>query len=709
MQFKSYYTLLIVGITAYILASLCVIYEVTPFIITELELNIMLATTAITHLLFYNLNSWNKYLFNVHRLFSRVIIFGITVILISAVVAWADVEVLLPPAGVRLVKMLLLYGVMSYFLYTLTMLRKLMFVRRNIRAERQWQVFFMVLLCSALAGLPWNVFPGFLRFAVYMTAFLASLSLLNRIKWVAELTRRDKWVIVFYLLIVNLIHLAAFQIVYNTQGLEYVINMPLYHNLFGTVLIGTVSAYCLFSLLALLFTLPVSSVIEEQMAEINRFQEIGLALQRRESTLDMYHRLFEVCLKNTSANAGWLLMHPLKSEETCHFVDISSEQIGRINVWISFKDLVKTEPVKGYSYHPNLDKYQIFAEDESPYKSLLILPIYTKPNYCEGAICLTKGFSEGFDEHMIKGCLSFINQAKLALENAELTKESIRSARYKEELDIATKVQQALLPQTFPESEFLEIATFNEPAKEIGGDYYDYAQANDRHISVIMADVSGKGASAAFHMAQMKGIFQSLIQLNLSASDFMIMANRSVSRCLEKNQFISAAYIYMNFETNQLTYARAGHNPILYYRANDKEANYIEGEGLGLGIIRNRSYAKFIGVTNLRLQQDDVIVLYTDGLVEGRKNESAEEQYGYENLKNCVVQHAHLNAQEITQAIYQDFAQFTVNGDFKDDTSIMVIKIKQLTNSWEPTAYEEYRDELPRARFFPETDDHRTF
>jgi sigma-B regulation protein RsbU (phosphoserine phosphatase) len=135
----------------------------------------------------------------------------------------------------------------------------------------------------------------------------------------------------------------------------------------------------------------------------------------------------------------------------------------------------------------------------------------------------------------------------------------------------------------------------------------------------------------------------------------------------------------MNFETNQLTYARAGHNPILYYRANDKEANYIEGEGLGLGIIRNRSYAKFIGVTNLRLRQDDVIVLYTDGLVEGRKNESAEEQYGYENLKNCVVQHAHLNAQEITQAIYQDFAQFTVNGDFKDDTSIMVIKIKQLT------------------------------
>lgn len=709
MQFKRYYTLLIVGITAYILATLCVIYEVTPFIITELELNIMVATTAITHLLFYNINSWNKYLFNVHRLFTRIIIFGVTIIIISAIVAWAELEMLLSPAGMRGVKMLILYGVMSYFLYALTMMRKLMFVRRSIRAERQWQAFFIILLISAIAGLPWSFLTGLIRTTVYFIAFIAAISLLNRIKWVAELTRRDKWVIVFYLLIANLIHLAAFQIVYNTEGLEYVIKLPIYHNLFGTILIGAVSAYCLFALLSLLFTLPVSSVIEEQMAEINRFQEIGLALQRRESSIDMYHRLFEVCLKNTSANAGWLLMRPLKSDETCHFVDISSEQIWRINLWMNFKDMVKSEPAKGYHYFPDLDKYDIFSEKETPYKSLLVLPVFTKPNYCEGVICLTKGFAEGFDEHTIKGCLSFINQAKLALENSELTKETIRSARFKEELEIATNVQQALLPKTFPDSEFLDIAVFNEPAKEIGGDYYDYAQSNDRHISVIMADVSGKGASAAFHMAQMKGIFQSLMQLNLSAYDFMLMSNRSVSRCLEKNQFITAVYVLFDLESNQLTYARAGHNPMLYYHAGEKQADYIEGEGLGLGIIRNRSYSRFIGVTNIQLQQGDILVLYTDGLVEGRKTESAEEQYGYENLKNCVISNAHLPAKDITEAIYKDYAAFTINSDYRDDTSIMVIKIKRLNDFWEPAENTENEDNLSSSRFLPEMDDYRHF
>lgn len=704
MAYRSYYTFLLIGVTAYMLASLCIIYEVTPFIITALELQVMLAISWAFHLLFYNSNSWNRHLFNIHRLFARVIAFGISAVLLATFGASSDAFTALPTAVVRMFKMASVYAVVSYLLYAITMLRKLMFVRRNVFVVRQWRSLMSVLILSLLMGLPAGIIPATLQKAVLLTGLLVAASLLNRIKWIAELTRRDKWMAVFYLLIASLLNIAAFQVLYHATGLEYVLLTPFSENTFLLTLFAATGSYCLFSMLALLFTMPVSSVIEEQLSEINSFQEIGLALQRKDSTEDIFHRLFQVCLKNTSGNAGWLILHPFKATETCHFTEISSEQIGRINVWMNFRELIKTENDTGYHYFPNLDRHHIFAETETPYKSLLVLPIFTKPHHCEGVICLTKTFADGFDQHMIGVCKSFINQAKLAFENAQLTQEAIRSARYKEELDIANKVQRALLPQKFPETPFIEIAALNEPAREVGGDYYDYAQIDPRRFALIMADVSGKGASAAFHMAQMKGIFQSLIQLNLSATDFMLMANRSVARCLEKNQFITAIFAQFNFETNMLTYVRAGHTPMIYYSAAQNKARLMEGEGLGLGILRNSSYAKFIGIINLPLYKDDVLVLYTDGLVEGRKNESAEEQYGYQNLMNCVENNHQLSATQISNAIYEDFAAFTQNSNFKDDTSVLVIKIGQLEEGWKPNLTPEPHNQ-PIKRSLSEKND----
>ncbi|HRK29002.1 MAG TPA: PP2C family protein-serine/threonine phosphatase [Chitinophagales bacterium] len=704
MPYRSYYTLLTIGITSFLLATLCVVYEVTPFIITEVELHILLATTALSHLFFYNLNSWHKYIFNVQRLFTRIIIFGMAVAIVSVIGATADTMQALPPAGMRGVKMLMLYGIMSYFTYSVTMFRKLIFVRRNIAAERQWRAFITALVVAMVIGLPLGFIPNLLRHAILITGFLVGVALLNRIKWIAELGRTEKWLLVFYLLITCLINLALLQTLISLQNLEYVFLKPLHHNVFGAVLVGTASFYPLFALVALIFTLPVSSVIEDQMAEINSFQEMGLALQRHyEDATEILQQLFQVCQKNTAANAGWLLLNPLQPDETCHFSDISSDQIGRINVWINFKNLIQKEPESGYWYYPNLDRYHILHEPESPYKSLLILPIFTQPNSCEAVICLTKGFAEGFDKHTVNGCKSFINQAKLAIVNARLVQDSIRSARYKEELQIATEVQQALLPQQFPQSAYFDIAAFNEPAKEVGGDYYDYAQTGDKLLSLIMADVSGKGASAAFHMAQMKGIFQSLMQLRLVATDFLLMANRSVAQCLEKNRFITAVYVQLNFETAMLTYARAGHPPMIYYQAAQNKAFLVASEGLGLGIIRNNDYARFVKVSNMRFAHNDVLVLYTDGLVEGRKNESAAEQYGYINLTRCLEQNHHLSAAQITQAIYEDYALFTRNSDYRDDTAILVIKIGTPNEPFEPAA--NTTATLPDARIKPSLPD----
>mgnify|MGYP000471382494 CR=1 FL=1 len=337
--------------------------------------------------------------------------------------------------------------------------------------------------------------------------------------------------------------------------------------------------------------------------------------------------------------------------------------------------MISVEPPNGYYYFNNLDDLQALDAPSMSFKSLLIFPIFTKNQQLDGIICLVKSFADGFDEYMITLVKGYVNQAKLAFENARLVEETIKTARYKEELGIARKVQQALFPKEFPATQYCEIAAFNSPAKEVGGDYYDYNKVDDLRLALVLGDVSGKGTSAAFHMAQMKGIFQSLMQLCLPADSFLMMANQAVSNCLERSRFISLVYILLDFGFDTLSYSRAGHCPMLFYSAKTEQVTYFSGKGLGLGIIRNNSYANHIDIQEIKIQKNDVIVLYTDGLVEGRKNDSADEQYGYERLKHCLRANCRKSAQKIKQAICDDFYEFSKNSTYKDDTTLLVIKI----------------------------------
>ncbi|MDZ7650783.1 MAG: SpoIIE family protein phosphatase [Cytophagales bacterium] len=118
--------------------------------------------------------------------------------------------------------------------------------------------------------------------------------------------------------------------------------------------------------------------------------------------------------------------------------------------------------------------------------------------------------------------------------------EAFQTERYKEELKIAKTVQKSLLPTSLENAPDFEISAFAESADEVGGDYYDTLRIDDHQVALIIADVSGKGTTAAFHMSQMKGIFHSLAQQELDPKEFMDRANRALMFCLERGSFISA-------------------------------------------------------------------------------------------------------------------------------------------------------------------------
>src|SRR6185369_1664930 len=148
-------------------------------------------------------------------------------------------------------------------------------------------------------------------------------------------------------------------------------------------------------------------------------------------------------------------------------------------------------------------------------------------------------------------------------------------ARYKEELKIAKTVQQSLLPTKLEQDKDFEISAFSASADEVGGDYYDTLRINDHLVALIIADVSGKGTTAAFHMSQMKGIFHSLAQNCIEPDEFMVKANRALVYCLERGSFISASFFLVNTQNKKVRYARAGHCPVLYYTAAKDKSDYL--------------------------------------------------------------------------------------------------------------------------------------
>lgn len=429
-----------------------------------------------------------------------------------------------------------------------------------------------------------------------------------------------------------------------------------------------VGTYTLAAFLVSLFSLPTSSVFEQKSEDLLNFQRLSQSIQQGQSEAQVYDMLFESTIKAADASAAWFEVIRNSEPEVTHLLNINNEQTDRI------RHLLLAYNIHNIDYiNNNLDRNPGFRELLLPWKSLIILPIKSK-KHLSGALYLLKDIEQGFDRETVNVLRTFTSQTILTIENLRLVTESLQNERYKEELKIATQVQESLIPKTFPADSWFEISTHSAAAKEVGGDFYDFLQLSESRIAIIIGDVSGKGISAAFHMAQMKGIFHGLMQQDMAPSEFMKQANSALSRCLEKTSFITSALYIIDYRMKGFVFARAGHCHTLYYNAMMDDVFYFQTEGLGLGIIRDKSYNNHVKEMYYDYNPGDVMVIYTDGIVEARNAKN--DEYGEDRLKYMLSQTYHLEAEDIKYAIINDLQDFTGPDNLYDDQTLLVIKFK---------------------------------
>ncbi|KJJ85356.1 stage II sporulation E family protein [Candidatus Omnitrophus magneticus] len=252
----------------------------------------------------------------------------------------------------------------------------------------------------------------------------------------------------------------------------------------------------------------------------------------------------------------------------------------------------------------------------------------------------------------------------------ELQKATAEKERILKELDIAKDIQQSFLPATPPGIKRFDIYAANFPAREVGGDFYDFIPLENEEWALVIADVSGKGMPAALFMALSRTSIRANARIpKNSITEVIKQANILLLEESRTNMFITLFYAILNPVTFSLKYINAGHNPPLLMNTETGETSLLKAKGIPLGLF----YDIEIPEGEITLKKNDILVLYTDGVTETLNKKG--EELGVKGLFNMILKYKTLTSKEILENIHNDIHAFSGTTANSDDLTMMVIKV----------------------------------
>ncbi len=246
--------------------------------------------------------------------------------------------------------------------------------------------------------------------------------------------------------------------------------------------------------------------------------------------------------------------------------------------------------------------------------------------------------------------------------------------RLLKELEIARRVQKRFLPQEIPQFPSLDIVSLCQPAMEVGGDYYDFVRLDDRHMSILIGDVSGKGVSAAFYMTMVKGIIKTLSRKYLKPAALLAEANEIFWENAPRDVFVTIIYGIFDLQERVLTVASAGHNPLIAWGVKSRTIQMVNPRGIALGLARGEKYREIIEEASMPIEEGDIFVFYTDGVSESMNLRN--EIYGEKRLQEIIAGSADLPPRLIQKNIIESVSRFSGKAPQHDDFTMVVVKVK---------------------------------
>jgi len=237
-----------------------------------------------------------------------------------------------------------------------------------------------------------------------------------------------------------------------------------------------------------------------------------------------------------------------------------------------------------------------------------------------------------------------------------------------DELNIANRIQSTILPVTFPEHKNYDLFATMTPAKDVGGDFYDFFMIDNERIGFVIGDVSGKGVPAALFMAVSRTFLKATALTGFSPRDCLERANRSLAKESVPEMFVTLFYGILDLATGEVRYSNGGHNDPYILRNNGKVEQLEQAGGIMLGFLDDQRYKE----NEIMLNSGDAIILYTDGVTEAFNKE--EEEFDDKRLIKGLEKQKGKSSQKIIEGIVKDVEAFIDDAEQSDDLTMLVMK-----------------------------------
>ncbi|MDF1660642.1 MAG: SpoIIE family protein phosphatase [Planctomycetota bacterium] len=301
--------------------------------------------------------------------------------------------------------------------------------------------------------------------------------------------------------------------------------------------------------------------------------------------------------------------------------------------------------------------------------SVLCVPFKIKETVL-GVIYLDNDRVGAFSEMDVELLEAFSDQAAVAIDNARLIRVMKQKERLEQEMHTAAEIQAKLLPRKLPVVPGLQLAGKMKPAKDVGGDYYDFVPLSDGTLLICIGDVSGKGVPAGLIMASARSMIRSLAPRIESTRELICALNELLSDDLDMDMFMSLLVLRYDPENGSLKYTGAGHEHLIIYRAERGDCDAVKAGGVVLGVTSDIN--KYLSEDEIQLGKGDMVILYTDGITEAfDKNK---DQYQLERLLESSTLHAKSDADQCLEAIFGEVMEYIGRAPQSDDITLVTLK-----------------------------------
>jgi sigma-B regulation protein RsbU (phosphoserine phosphatase) len=287
-----------------------------------------------------------------------------------------------------------------------------------------------------------------------------------------------------------------------------------------------------------------------------------------------------------------------------------------------------------------------------------------------GVICVLKTPQGVFSERDFDRCKLLANFGSIAVASSFTFLEAAERSDIEREAEIAENVQKTMLPKKLPVLRGLSFGAFSSPARGVCSDYYDVIQTRADKAVLVIGDVAGKGVAASLVMVMLRSILHLITNSTKDAATLLQWMNRGIAGMVDIDHYATVALVDADASTGSLELANAGHQPVVIYRAHADAIETVELKSVPIGVEKSTVYS----AKRLALGAGDVLVMYTDGIVEAMNAQG--KQYGRKNLGNVVQKNHALPAQDIAARIRAELLEFAGQTRQHDDQTVLVMKAK---------------------------------